>query len=223
MIDPSDGMPFASIAAGTAADVDRAVAAAGTARDGAWGRLAPVEKGRLLARLSRAILDHADELALIEARDCGKPMKQAQADAAACARYFEFYGGACDKLHGETIPVSCRLHRADLARAARRHRPHHSVELPDADLRALGRRRARGRQRLRGEARRGCMPVAAAHRRTRRGRRSSRRRAQHRHRARARSRRGARDASGHRAPVVHRVAGDGRVGRAARRRSATAR
>jgi aldehyde dehydrogenase (NAD+) len=66
--------------------------------------MAPAEKGRLLGRLSRAILDHADELALLEAHDCGKPMKQAKADVAACARYFEFYGGASDKLHGETIP-----------------------------------------------------------------------------------------------------------------------
>ena len=104
MIDPSNGQPFAAIARGNAADVDGAVKAAQAARDGAWGRLAPAEKGRLLARLGRAILDHADELAFIEARDCGKPLKQARADAAACARYFEFYGGACDKLHGETIP-----------------------------------------------------------------------------------------------------------------------
>ena len=104
MIDPSDGLAFATIAAGTAPDIDRAVSAAQRARDGAWGRLAPVEKGRLLAGLSRAILDNADELALTEARDCGKPMKQARADVVACARYFEFYGGACDKLHGETIP-----------------------------------------------------------------------------------------------------------------------
>jgi len=104
MIDPSSGAPFAAIARGNAADIDSAVRAAQGARDGAWGRLAPAEKGRLLARLARAILDHADELAFIEARDCGKPLKQARADAAACARYFEFYGGACDKLHGETIP-----------------------------------------------------------------------------------------------------------------------
>jgi len=104
MIDPSDGQPFAAIAFGTGEDVDRAVAAATHARDGIWGRLAPAEKGRLLAKLGRAILDHADELALLEARDCGKPMRQARADVAACARYFEFYGGAADKLHGETIP-----------------------------------------------------------------------------------------------------------------------
>jgi aldehyde dehydrogenase (NAD+) len=68
------------------------------------GALAPAEKGRLLGALSRAILERAEELALIEARDCGKPLKQARTDAASCARYFEFYGGAADKLHGATIP-----------------------------------------------------------------------------------------------------------------------
>ncbi|MEP7182005.1 MAG: aldehyde dehydrogenase family protein [Betaproteobacteria bacterium] len=104
MIDPSDGQPFAAIAYGTAEDVDRAVQAAAHARDGVWGRLAPAEKGRLLAKLSRAIAEHVDELALLEARDCGKPMRQARADVVACARYFEYYGGASDKFHGETIP-----------------------------------------------------------------------------------------------------------------------
>jgi aldehyde dehydrogenase (NAD+) len=104
MVDPSDGAPFAAIARGNAADIDAAVRAAEAARDGAWGRLAPAERGRLLGKLSRAILDHADELVMAEARDCGKPLTQARADVSACARYFEFYGGACDKLHGETIP-----------------------------------------------------------------------------------------------------------------------
>ena len=104
MIDPSDGQPFDAIAAGNDHDIDLAVRAAGEARDGAWGRLAPSEKGRLLGKLAREILDHADELAVIEARDCGKPLRQARADVAACARYFEFYGGASDKLTGDTIP-----------------------------------------------------------------------------------------------------------------------
>jgi len=104
MIDPSYGEAFASIAAGGAVDIDRAVDAARQAYDGAWGRMSPAEKGRLLAKLGREIQDHADELAQIEARDCGKPLKQARADVAACARYFEFYGGAADKLTGETIP-----------------------------------------------------------------------------------------------------------------------
>ena len=77
-----------------------------SARDGAWGRLAAVERGRVLAKLAYAIGDHADELTLIEARDCGKPLAQARADVAACSRYFEFYAGAADKLAGTTIPYA---------------------------------------------------------------------------------------------------------------------
>jgi aldehyde dehydrogenase (NAD+) len=104
MIDPSDGAPFAAIARGNAYDIDTAVTAARQALAGPWGKLAPAERGRLLGALGRALLARTEELALIEARDCGKPVKQARADVIACARYFEFYGGACDKLHGTTIP-----------------------------------------------------------------------------------------------------------------------
>lgn len=104
VIDPSDGKTFDAIARGSAVDVDRAVVAARTAREGAWGRLSAAERGRLLQRLARELSDHHEELAQIEARDCGKPLKQARADASAVARYFEFYAGAADKLHGQTIP-----------------------------------------------------------------------------------------------------------------------
>jgi aldehyde dehydrogenase (NAD+) len=102
---PAEGTVFARIAAGSPADIDNAVAAARKAFEtGAWGRLTGVERGRLLSRLGQLVLDHIDELTLIEARDTSKPMKQARADILACARYFEFYGGAADKFHGETIP-----------------------------------------------------------------------------------------------------------------------
>ena len=104
VIAPAEGRAFTQIAAGDAADIDAAVAAARRAIEGAWGKLSPAERGRLLSKLGHAILDHADELTGIEVRDTGKPMKQARADILACARYFEFYGGAADKLHGETIP-----------------------------------------------------------------------------------------------------------------------
>ncbi len=102
---PAEGIAFAQIAAGDTADVDRAVASARRAFDkGAWGKLTAAERGRLLSKLGLLILDHAEELAAIEARDTGKPMKQARTDIQACARYFEFYGGGADKVHGETIP-----------------------------------------------------------------------------------------------------------------------
>lgn len=105
MVSPSDGKVFARIARGTQADVDAAVKAARHAfEEGAWSKLTAVERGRLLSKLGEKILLHQEELALLEARDCGKPMKQARADIVAAARYFEFYGAAADKLHGETIP-----------------------------------------------------------------------------------------------------------------------
>ncbi|TDE41147.1 aldehyde dehydrogenase family protein [Antarcticimicrobium sediminis] len=104
VLSPSDGQVFANIADGNADDIDRAVRAARASLSGEWGAVVPAERGRILSRLSTLILAHADELADIEARDTGKPMTQARADIAACARYFEFYGGAADKLHGETIP-----------------------------------------------------------------------------------------------------------------------
>ncbi|MCA0400554.1 MAG: aldehyde dehydrogenase family protein [Proteobacteria bacterium] len=105
MVEPSTGAIFAAIPASGAEDIDLAVMAARSAFDtGPWGRMPAFERGRLLMKLSAAILEDADRLAQIEARDCGKPMKQARADVAATARYFEFYGGAADKLHGDTIP-----------------------------------------------------------------------------------------------------------------------
>src|SRR5262249_41389503 len=104
VIDPSDGQPFATIAQGNAEDIDSAVRAARRALEGEWSRISPMDRGRILARFARAILDHHAELAALECRDTGKPIQQAEADITACARYFEFYGGCADKLHGETIP-----------------------------------------------------------------------------------------------------------------------
>ncbi|MDP3753676.1 MAG: aldehyde dehydrogenase family protein [Polaromonas sp.] len=104
VVDPSDGQPFDEIQRSNAQDIDSAVRAAHDCLDTLWSKLNAAERGRLLMALSRKIADHADELAAIEQRDCGKPTKQAKADAAALVRYFEFYAGACDKLHGETLP-----------------------------------------------------------------------------------------------------------------------
>jgi aldehyde dehydrogenase (NAD+) len=106
VIQPSDGTEFARISRGTAADVDRAVAAAEAALAGAWGRLPAVERGRILLRLSALVGDSFDRLAALECRDVGKRLVEAEADVRAAARYFEFYGGAADKVHGETLPFA---------------------------------------------------------------------------------------------------------------------
>jgi aldehyde dehydrogenase (NAD+) len=104
VIDPSDGQPFSRLARGNATDIDIAVTAARRAFDGAWGALSAAERGRLLYRLAMLVSACHEELAKLEARDTGKPLRQAHGDAAALARYFEFYAGAADKLHGETLP-----------------------------------------------------------------------------------------------------------------------
>ena len=113
VIDPSDGVPFAKIARGNAADIDAAVIAArralGELFEGEWGRMTATERGRLLMKLSYSIADHHDELARLESRTTGKPLKQGRADATALARYFEYYAGAADKLHGETIPYQAGM------------------------------------------------------------------------------------------------------------------
>ncbi|MBO9450420.1 aldehyde dehydrogenase family protein [Tropicibacter sp. R16_0] len=104
LVNPSDGSEICQIARGETADIDAAVEAAQAALDGEWGRMPAFERGRLLTRLGQLVLEKVDELAAIEAADVGKPLTQARADAVALARYCEFYGGAADKIHGETIP-----------------------------------------------------------------------------------------------------------------------
>lgn len=104
MICPSDGHMVGRIARGGAEDVNAAVAAARRAFEGEWGRTTATDRGRLLSRLGLAILAHQEELAQLEANDTGKPLKLARNDIIATARYFEYYGGAADKVHGDTIP-----------------------------------------------------------------------------------------------------------------------
>ncbi|WP_171233413.1 aldehyde dehydrogenase family protein [Ruegeria sp. HKCCA4812] len=104
LINPSDGTEVCRIARGSEADIDAAVQAARSALNGDWGRKTALERGRILTRLGQLVLERVDDLARLEAMDVGKPLTQARADAVALARYCEFYGGAADKVMGETIP-----------------------------------------------------------------------------------------------------------------------
>ena len=103
-VDPATAEPLATVAAATESDVDSAVGAARAASDD-WRRRSPVERGRLVSRVGTLIRDNLDALARIESRDQGKPLSQARSDMQGAARYFEYYGGAADKLEGTTVPV----------------------------------------------------------------------------------------------------------------------
>ena len=102
--EPATGRVLARIARGGEADVAAAVSSARRAFDQDWGQWTAVERGRVLTHFASLIQTHHEALARTECADTGKPLTQARNDITATARYFEYYGGAADKLHGETIP-----------------------------------------------------------------------------------------------------------------------
>jgi aldehyde dehydrogenase (NAD+) len=104
VLNPADASVFAQISKGTAQDVDDAVKAGKAAREGAWGQLDATARGRILCRFADLIRRDAEIIAQIESKDVGKPISLARNDVQVCARYFEYYGHAADKVHGETIP-----------------------------------------------------------------------------------------------------------------------
>jgi aldehyde dehydrogenase (NAD+) len=104
--DPSSGGPLATVSKATKADVDCAVTAAQRALESkAWGGATPAERGRILFRIAQALRDRAEELATLESRDNGKPLRQSRTDLQVAARYFEFFAGIADKIMGNTIPL----------------------------------------------------------------------------------------------------------------------
>jgi len=103
--DPGRGEAFARFTAGTAEDVDQSVRSARTAFETVWRDMAPSERGRILQKASRLILDNLDLLAVTETIDSGKPLQESMGDVRGAARTFEYYAGACDKLQGDSFPL----------------------------------------------------------------------------------------------------------------------
>lgn len=106
-IDPATGETLAEIASCEAEDVDRAVRAARRAfEDGRWSALHPAERGKRLMRFADMVAAERETFALIESRDCGKPISDALAiDMAGVVRCLHWYGEAADKLMHEIAPT----------------------------------------------------------------------------------------------------------------------
>ena len=104
---PVDGAVLARVAAGDAEDVDRAVKAARAAfDDGRWANEAPKSRKRVLVRFAELIQKNANELALLETLDMGKPILNArQGDVRAVTECVRWYGEAIDKLYDEIAPT----------------------------------------------------------------------------------------------------------------------
>ncbi|MFD4599794.1 aldehyde dehydrogenase family protein [Streptomyces sp. NPDC058464] len=104
-IDPHDGSVLASVAEAKQEDVDRAVAAARKAFHG-WSHLPAADRGRLLLKLADAIEADAENLALLETRDTGHPLRDTFGlDVQRTAATFRYFGGMADKFQGTVVPV----------------------------------------------------------------------------------------------------------------------
>ncbi len=105
-LNPATEEVIATIAEGNEADVDRAVAAARRAFEGAWSTMRAAERGQILFRLVELMRRHADELAELESRDAGKPIAAVlRQDLPAAIDTLTYYAGWADKIHGEVVPT----------------------------------------------------------------------------------------------------------------------
>jgi betaine-aldehyde dehydrogenase len=106
VINPANQEVIAQVPLADEEDTREAIMAARRAFDkGPWRKMSQVERGKLLLALSRAIRDHAEELARLESLNCGKPIRESRIDMSDAADCFEFYGGLADKIEGDIVPV----------------------------------------------------------------------------------------------------------------------
>lgn len=106
LIEPATGKPLTDVARASADDLDRAVRRADAAFRGSWRAINTRERGRLLLRLAALIRENASELATLESRNVGKPIRDSRDEVALAADCFEFYGGATNKIAGQTLPAA---------------------------------------------------------------------------------------------------------------------
>jgi aldehyde dehydrogenase (NAD+) len=107
-INPATGEEICQVAEADAADVDEAVKAARNAFEtGPWPKMSAADRGRLLYKLADLIEEHADELAMLESLDNGKPFHVARsADLGLTVAVYRYYAGWADKVQGKTVPVA---------------------------------------------------------------------------------------------------------------------
>ncbi len=104
LIEPATGEPLAEIPRATEDEVDGIVRGAERAfRSALWTTINSRERGRLLFRLSTLIREHREELARMETRNVGKPIRDSRGEVDLAADCFEYYGGATNKAGGQTI------------------------------------------------------------------------------------------------------------------------
>lgn len=107
--DPGTGKPFARVAACGQDEVDAAAESCLRAFKNDWGRADPAERARVLRQGAALVRAHADRLAVVETLDSGKPLSESRDDVETAARLLDYYGGAADKLQGDSIPLGSKF------------------------------------------------------------------------------------------------------------------
>ena len=105
VIEPATERPLEELPRAGVEETDAAVARARAAHPD-WRAVAPADRSRLLHRLADELEAHAEELALLEARNAGKPIADARGEMGMVADTFRYYAGAPERLLGDTIPVA---------------------------------------------------------------------------------------------------------------------
>lgn len=106
VIEPGTGKPFAEVAEAGSEDVERAVRVAYHAfEEGRWPRLSATDRGRILLQAAALVRQRIEDIAVIEARNAGKPIRDARGEVSLVAGVLEYWGGVANKIFGETIPV----------------------------------------------------------------------------------------------------------------------
>ncbi|MDG3578951.1 aldehyde dehydrogenase [Rhizobium sp. YJ-22] len=108
VVSPIDGKPLTTLAAASAADVDRAVASARNSFEkGVWAKAVPAERKKVLLKIAELIEKHALELAVLGVRDNGTEISMAlKAEPGSAAGTFRYYAEAIDKVYGEIAPTA---------------------------------------------------------------------------------------------------------------------
>jgi acyl-CoA reductase-like NAD-dependent aldehyde dehydrogenase len=106
VIEPGTGEPMAEVAEAGPEDARRAVDVAVRAfEEGPWPRTSATERGRVLLRASTLVRERLEEIARVEARNAGKPIGDARDELGLVAGTLEYWGGAANKIFGETVPI----------------------------------------------------------------------------------------------------------------------
>src|SRR6478735_5211840 len=103
-INPGTGQSLGKVADSGADDIDAAVGSAKTAF-AEWRRVLPLERAKILRRIAEILRQNANELAMIDAADCGNPVKEMVGDAMVAAAQMEFFAGFVTEMKGASIPM----------------------------------------------------------------------------------------------------------------------